>query len=104
MLSLLQRVTTSTVTIDGVVVGQIGRGVLVFVGVEKSDGEYQNTPADLPNHHPIDGDGGSRYSLQQREHGCPDIGPELAGEIMGVQKLQKLSGGGAGGAFAFVLL
>lgn len=41
MLSLLQRVATSTVTIDGVVVGQIGRGILVFVGVEKGDGERE---------------------------------------------------------------
>lgn len=41
MLSLLQRVTTSTVTIDGVVVGEIGRGILVFVGVEKGDGERE---------------------------------------------------------------
>ena len=39
MLSLLQRVTTATVTIDGVVVGKIDKGVLVFVGVEKGDGE-----------------------------------------------------------------
>lgn len=41
MLSLLQRVTTSTVTVDGEVVAHIERGLLAFVGVEKDDGEWE---------------------------------------------------------------
>jgi D-tyrosyl-tRNA(Tyr) deacylase len=41
MLALLQRVTEARVTIDGQVVASIGEGLLVFVGVEKSDNEAQ---------------------------------------------------------------
>lgn len=41
MLALLQRVTTSSVAIDGEMVAHIGRGLLVFVGVEKDDGERE---------------------------------------------------------------
>jgi D-tyrosyl-tRNA(Tyr) deacylase len=36
--ALLQRVTGASVTIDGEVVGSIGRGLVVFVGVADGDG------------------------------------------------------------------
>ena len=38
MKALLQRVTSASVTIDGEVVGSIGRGLVVFVGVAEGDG------------------------------------------------------------------
>jgi D-tyrosyl-tRNA(Tyr) deacylase len=43
MIGLLQRVTHSCVTVDDRVVGEIGRGLLVLVGVERGDGETQAT-------------------------------------------------------------
>lgn len=36
---VLQRVTSASVTIDGVVTGRIGRGLLVLLGVEAADTE-----------------------------------------------------------------
>lgn len=41
MRAVIQRVTHSRVTVDGAVVGEIGRGLLVLLGVARSD-----TPAD----------------------------------------------------------
>lgn len=38
MIALLQRVTQARVDIEGRTVGQIGRGLLVLVGVERGDG------------------------------------------------------------------
>ncbi len=38
MKALLQRVTSASVSIDGEVVGSIGRGLVVFVGVADGDG------------------------------------------------------------------
>lgn len=38
---VLQRVSTAAVTVGGQVVGQIGRGLLVLVGVEAGDGPEQ---------------------------------------------------------------
>ena len=38
MRAVVQRVTFARVRIDGRVVGEIGRGMLVFAGVEKGDG------------------------------------------------------------------
>jgi len=35
--ALLQRVTSASVTVDGEVVGRIGRGLVVFVGVAEGD-------------------------------------------------------------------
>jgi D-tyrosyl-tRNA(Tyr) deacylase len=41
MIGLLQRVTAAEVRVAGETVGQIGRGLLVLVGVEKNDAEAQ---------------------------------------------------------------
>ncbi len=41
MLSLIQRVTSATVSVDGEVVGTIEAGLLALVGVEPGDGEGQ---------------------------------------------------------------
>lgn len=41
MIGLLQRVTQASVSVDGEIVGAIGRGLLVLVGVERSDTEAQ---------------------------------------------------------------
>ncbi|MEO5741864.1 MAG: D-aminoacyl-tRNA deacylase, partial [Vicinamibacterales bacterium] len=38
MRSVVQRVTVARVRVDDRVVGEIGRGMLVFAGVEKVDG------------------------------------------------------------------
>jgi D-aminoacyl-tRNA deacylase len=35
---VLQRVSSASVTVDGEVVGRIGRGLLVLVGIERGDG------------------------------------------------------------------
>ena len=39
MRAVVQRVASSSVTVEGEVVGQIGRGFLVLLGVEESDSE-----------------------------------------------------------------
>ena len=39
MRSVVQRVTSARVRVDGRIVGEIGRGLLVFAGVEKGDGQ-----------------------------------------------------------------
>ncbi len=41
MIGLLQRVSGAAVVVDGATVGEIGRGLLVLVGVERGDGRAQ---------------------------------------------------------------
>lgn len=41
MIGLLQRVSEARVVVEGEIVGEIGRGLLVLVGVERGDGEAQ---------------------------------------------------------------
>jgi D-tyrosyl-tRNA(Tyr) deacylase len=41
VIGLLQRVTHARVEVEGKVVGEIGRGLLVFIGVEKGDAEAE---------------------------------------------------------------
>jgi len=39
MIAVLQRVTRASVEVEGRITGQIGRGLLVLLGVEKGDGD-----------------------------------------------------------------
>jgi D-tyrosyl-tRNA(Tyr) deacylase len=41
MIGLLQRVSVASVTVDGALVAEIGRGLLVLIGVEAGDAEAQ---------------------------------------------------------------
>jgi D-aminoacyl-tRNA deacylase len=41
MKSVIQRVSSASVTVDGNVTGKIGRGIMVLLGVEKGDAEAQ---------------------------------------------------------------
>lgn len=40
MIGLLQRVTESSVTVDGETIGKIGKGLMVLIGIERNDNEH----------------------------------------------------------------
>jgi D-tyrosyl-tRNA(Tyr) deacylase len=42
MIALLQRVTQAQVDVDGQTIARIGKGLLVFIGVERADDEAQS--------------------------------------------------------------
>ena len=42
MRTLLQRVSRASVSVDGAIVGSIGRGLCVFLGVEQGDGREES--------------------------------------------------------------
>jgi len=39
--AVIQRVNSASVTVEGTIVGQIGRGIMILLGVEKGDTEAQ---------------------------------------------------------------
>jgi D-aminoacyl-tRNA deacylase len=41
MIALLQRVREASVSVDNAITGEIARGLLIFIGVEKADSETQ---------------------------------------------------------------
>jgi D-tyrosyl-tRNA(Tyr) deacylase len=41
LIALIQRVTEARVSVDGQLVGAIGRGILALIGVERGDGESE---------------------------------------------------------------
>ena len=41
MIALLQRVTEASVTVEGKIIGSIGRGILALIGVERGDSEAE---------------------------------------------------------------
>lgn len=41
MKTVIQRVTSASVTVEGRIVGEIGRGILILLGVEKGDAEVR---------------------------------------------------------------
>ncbi len=73
MIALLQRVTEASVTVEGRIVGKIGRGLLVLVAVEPGDGpaEIQRMADRIAGYRVFSDDGG-RMNLS-----LLDLGLEL---------------------------
>ena len=78
MIGLIQRVSEANVTVDGTVVGEIGKGMLVLLGVEKEDTEAQIEK--LANKL-------CRYRMFSDEHGKMNLNIEqVDGEILVVSQ------------------
>ena len=93
MIGLLQRVSGADVSVDGRVIGEIGRGLLVLVAVRRDDGERDIArlgPAVrslLQSENPQAPSGGVAASLQKDSYGYDDTpmqwkGPRCPSMIM----------------------
>ena len=70
MIALIQRVTQAKVEIDGEIVGQIGKGLLVLLGVEKED-DYTKADklAEIVLNYRIFGDEHNKMNLNVQQAG-----------------------------------
>lgn len=78
MIGLLQRVTRSTVEVDGAVVAAIGSGLLVLVGIEREDTVVNATRLlERLLGYRVFADGAGRMNASLR-----DLGPEKGGLLL----------------------
>lgn len=70
MIALIQRVTQAKVEVEGEIVGQIGKGLLVLLGVEKNDDqEKADKLLDKVLHYRIFGDENDKMNLNVQQAG-----------------------------------